>query len=575
MKYGTPLIDDQRTNLVDAYSGSDVHKKKNDKQERIKERFHGAFTGGFSAGYYNSVGSKEGWAPKSFKVTRGEKSTEGFDGPSVEDFMDEEDLVDFENQLDLRPKYEVVEPNSDKADVLYRTLNPPLDGIGYTILRKMGWKEGQGIGPTDSKVVTIGDKRKNVDMAPKEEESFSFQSNVKSRGLGYGDVSIKTNRTQTITTSETTKRSKKIQSNNKKRLPMNLSISADYEEDELDDGGELFTNNKPKPLPASTNVKFKKPVSAMKMIKPRATCNDGSAPLEGFELIEVPTYKPLRYPKIEVPQEFVDNMIKSLSLGTDYTTADSLKKLDPKERAKLLNEKQLPEKSIFSLISDEDKKRLGQLKEEKNEKSEFPVDIPRLSSDIADNVFQSDFHPYSSQRDKYERYMAYLKSQINNDVRLLLGNNKESSRPAWIQELREFQQVAQDFRKEKASFNGRFTYSTGKGSSSHDRQKDPQEIEAEKGNYGPATRSDGIFQPERLLCKRFHVPYPGIVSDGAGSMIGQEHATETSLSSGDTKDAIPAPVDPNKNEALEAPKAPADLFQLVFGDEDDNKYDDL
>jgi hypothetical protein len=28
-----------------------------------RRRFHGAFTGGFSAGFYNTVGSKEGWAP--------------------------------------------------------------------------------------------------------------------------------------------------------------------------------------------------------------------------------------------------------------------------------------------------------------------------------------------------------------------------------------------------------------------------------------------------------------------------------------------------------------------------------
>jgi G patch domain-containing protein 1 len=28
--------------------------------ERGRRRFHGAFTGGFSAGYYNTVGSKEG-----------------------------------------------------------------------------------------------------------------------------------------------------------------------------------------------------------------------------------------------------------------------------------------------------------------------------------------------------------------------------------------------------------------------------------------------------------------------------------------------------------------------------------
>ena len=30
---------------------------------RGRRRFHGAFTGGFSAGYFNTVGSKEGWKP--------------------------------------------------------------------------------------------------------------------------------------------------------------------------------------------------------------------------------------------------------------------------------------------------------------------------------------------------------------------------------------------------------------------------------------------------------------------------------------------------------------------------------
>ena len=30
------------------------------KDERGRKRFHGAFTGGFSAGYFNTVGTKEG-----------------------------------------------------------------------------------------------------------------------------------------------------------------------------------------------------------------------------------------------------------------------------------------------------------------------------------------------------------------------------------------------------------------------------------------------------------------------------------------------------------------------------------
>ena len=35
-----------------------------------RRRLHGAFTGGFSAGYYNTVGSKEGWTPAAFVSSR-------------------------------------------------------------------------------------------------------------------------------------------------------------------------------------------------------------------------------------------------------------------------------------------------------------------------------------------------------------------------------------------------------------------------------------------------------------------------------------------------------------------------
>ncbi|CAI5979991.1 unnamed protein product [Closterium sp. NIES-65] len=39
-----------------------------------RRRFHGAFTGGFSAGYFNSVGSKEGWQPASFRSSRSQRA---------------------------------------------------------------------------------------------------------------------------------------------------------------------------------------------------------------------------------------------------------------------------------------------------------------------------------------------------------------------------------------------------------------------------------------------------------------------------------------------------------------------
>jgi G patch domain-containing protein 1 len=53
-------------------------------------RFHGAFTGGFSAGYFNTVGSEEGFQPKAFISSREKRS---FGQSNVTDFMDDEDGI--------------------------------------------------------------------------------------------------------------------------------------------------------------------------------------------------------------------------------------------------------------------------------------------------------------------------------------------------------------------------------------------------------------------------------------------------------------------------------------------------
>lgn len=75
-----------------------------------RRRFHGAFTGGFSAGYFNTVGSAEGFTPGTFSSSREDtvggvsssSSSSSSQPPSknivrqhVRDFMDEEDEQDF------------------------------------------------------------------------------------------------------------------------------------------------------------------------------------------------------------------------------------------------------------------------------------------------------------------------------------------------------------------------------------------------------------------------------------------------------------------------------------------------
>ena len=131
-----------------------------------RRRFHGAFTGGFSAGYFNTVGTKEGWQPSTFVSSRSKKMEQRAQRP--EDFMDEEDIGEFgiaPKRITTKEKFSVLdrEPQSRKrvveADdalrvipgepVLQDLVLPVKMSVGVELLKKMGWKEGQGIGPRE------------------------------------------------------------------------------------------------------------------------------------------------------------------------------------------------------------------------------------------------------------------------------------------------------------------------------------------------------------------------------------------------------------------------------------------
>ncbi|XP_019598312.2 G patch domain-containing protein 1 [Rhinolophus sinicus] len=133
-----------------------------DEKGRYK-RFHGAFSGGFSAGYFNTVGSKEGWAPSSFMSSRQNRADKSVFGP--EDFMDEEDLSEFgiapkaivttddfasKTRDRIREKARQLAAATAPipgATLLDDLITPAKLSVGFELLRKMGWKEGQGIGP--------------------------------------------------------------------------------------------------------------------------------------------------------------------------------------------------------------------------------------------------------------------------------------------------------------------------------------------------------------------------------------------------------------------------------------------
>ncbi|XP_066510222.1 G patch domain-containing protein 1-like [Hoplias malabaricus] len=195
-----------------------------DEKGRYK-RFHGAFTGGFSAGYFNTVGSKEGWTPSTFVSSRQQKADRQTARP--EDFMDDEDFgehgiapreitttEDFASGRADRIKEKAKAISSLTAPIpgdtlLEELIAPARSSIGVQLLRRMGWKDGQGIGPrlkrrqrkqdTDVKVYGCtlppsGSEQseddeefapENVTFAPKDVIPVDFNPKDDLHGLGY------------------------------------------------------------------------------------------------------------------------------------------------------------------------------------------------------------------------------------------------------------------------------------------------------------------------------------------------------------------------------------------------------
>ncbi|CAN6877663.1 unnamed protein product [Brassica oleracea] len=130
--------------------------------EEGRRRFHGAFTGGYSAGYYNTVGSKEGWAPQSFTSSR--KNRAGARQQSISDFLDEDEKAELEGQsLSASSQFDTFgftaaeqsrkqaekeqheRPSAIPGPVHEELIAPAPESIGVKLLLKMGWRRGHSI----------------------------------------------------------------------------------------------------------------------------------------------------------------------------------------------------------------------------------------------------------------------------------------------------------------------------------------------------------------------------------------------------------------------------------------------
>ncbi|KAK7536160.1 uncharacterized protein J3D65DRAFT_406363 [Phyllosticta citribraziliensis] len=377
--------------------------------ERGRKRLHGAFTGGFSAGYFNTVGSKEGWKPATFVSSRTNrhKDQKNPQQQRPEDYMDDEDLADAEEARKIETAGDFAGLGStgddlSKRDALLGLVKTTGETMGVKLLQKMGWKMGQGVGPKvrrkarldpDDAAHADSDQQTHL-FAPEHSPMITFVRKNDHKGLGYeGEARLsnvdaagknKDDEDDEDNSSNGSLKTKPKAPKAAKRGGFGVGILNDTGSDEEDPyemgpkisynrvlGGDKKPKKKVKPSGASANPLLgTKPVFISKKTQSKKTdgfrkCHDGRLPLDGFvlatqslSLSDDGKYAPPQPP----PGWSSSKSSTSASEDAPYqSTADAAKAstLDAKSRAAILGEQALPGKSVFDFLSPAARERIA------------------------------------------------------------------------------------------------------------------------------------------------------------------------------------------------------------------------
>jgi G patch domain-containing protein 1 len=379
--------------------------------ERGRKRFHGAFTGGFSAGYFNTVGTKEGWAPATFVSSRTNraKDQKSHAQQRPEDFMDEQDLAEQAESkiLSTSDAFTGIGSTVDDSRRKHGLLDimQPSSSIGVKLLQKMGWKEGQGIGLKIRRKARLEDEDdtglQTHWFAPEDTRMINFFRKTDTKGLGLaGETKISSAAQNNGTTNEADddddasvlarSKSKFNQAPKTKKSSFGVGVLNDTGSDDEDPyavGPKISYNRsiggvkKPKKsntskagglVTSSNPLLANKPifVSRKKFTSNLRKCHDGKLPLDGFILSSVPITISIstKYAPPKVPEGWKSSKTPSstsTSTSTQPTnyqsTADAARSSahNPNTRASLLGETPLPGKSVFDFLTPTARDRLA------------------------------------------------------------------------------------------------------------------------------------------------------------------------------------------------------------------------
>ena len=580
------------------------------------------------ARYFNTVGSKEGWTPSTFVSSRTNrhKNSQRTQQQRAEDYMDEEDLADAADVQSLHTQkpylgFGSTHDDEKRKGLFIDLLKPQGDTVGAKLLRKMGWRDGQGVGPKirrkarlDGQDTVASHGQETHLFAPEDSQMVKLTRKNDHAGLGYR-AGVDPNRdSQPRRPSSDHAESDSGEEQNSIKRPTFSGLQPacrpstqrrtggfgvgvlnddDSGNDDAYDMGPRISysrtfggdkkakkkNQKQVVATPSANplVKSRPMFRPKKVLESRSgsrKCHDGRLPLEGFLLGDSSEGSaPLsafqdKHALPRIPESWVSTKTISVQ-GQDERTyqsaADAARasKLDPKSRAAVLGESQLPGKSVFDYLSPAARDRLvsasgrSKLPEARGGNipgSEISTDtrtsassaIPSLGKDIALAALgrgARGWMPYADDEAKRSRYTAFLELQAG--VRSELPKRSPIvKQDAWIQELEEFAHAAEVFKPMSGTMASRFTSSSTLPGSQTDalpkdgilssiskveKPEDPAESAAKMGMFGAMTRTEHRFYPTRLLCKRFNVKPPAHAgSDPEG---GQQSAPPTKTSS--------------------------------------------
>lgn len=325
--------------------------------------------------------------------------------------MDEEDLQEAELSRNLQTSDEFAgfgtEHDSSRQVAAIDVFRPSGQTVGVKLLARMGWKEGQGIGPRVRRAANLGDgEDDNGDehlFAPNDVQVVSYIRKTDHKGLGYGgeleDVNSLVPRASASKsrasglgnsseedTEEPNLFKAKRATKQKPKAAFGVGVLNDNGSDDDDAysmgprisynrvmGGEKKAKIKPAPSTTSANplLKSKPTFISKKLGNLRGIlkkCHDGRLPLDGFVLADdlqafsTMSIKDEKYRPQDVPLDWESSRtIEKDESGPDFvSTADAARQstLTSKSRASLLGETQLPGKSIFDFMTPAARDRL-------------------------------------------------------------------------------------------------------------------------------------------------------------------------------------------------------------------------